>query len=190
MPEIDDLDRLIDRTLASYAEPRPGLNQRILARVEIASSTRSSINRQLWLWALAGAVAAGIAVVIAVPRMGQLEAPPTIAQTLNPDHDSVVPPPVHGERQIHRSPRSPKLASIRTRLQGAKDTMYTQRPKLDVFPSPKSLSPQEQAMVALATASSNSARKILIANQLQLDAPLQISAIKIPPITMSDKGKN
>ncbi len=33
MPERDDLDRLLDSALATYAEPRRGLEKRILARV-------------------------------------------------------------------------------------------------------------------------------------------------------------
>ena len=34
MPERDELERLIDSELASYAEPRAGLEQRVLARLE------------------------------------------------------------------------------------------------------------------------------------------------------------
>jgi hypothetical protein len=62
------------------------------------------------------------------------------------------------------------------------------RPKQDVFPLPQPLSPEEQALIAMATAPASSARENLIASQRQLDAPLEIPTINIAPITKPDPG--
>jgi hypothetical protein len=64
----DELDRLIDGALATYAEcePRPGLAARVLARV--SSARRSS--RWILTWAVP--LLAGIAIV-AVPRTKPVE---------------------------------------------------------------------------------------------------------------------
>jgi hypothetical protein len=62
--KLDKLDGLMDRALASYTpqEARPGLEQRILASVAVASRPRP----RGWSWKPAWALAAGAALVAAL----------------------------------------------------------------------------------------------------------------------------
>ena len=61
----DNLDRQIDCALAAYsdAEPLAGLEERIVARVRLASA-----RRRRWWWAAAVPAAAAVAVVLIYPR--------------------------------------------------------------------------------------------------------------------------
>jgi hypothetical protein len=61
-------------------------------------------------------------------------------------------------------------------------------PKLDVFPTPQPLSPEEQALVNFAARASKSEREALIAAQQQDDAPLRIAAIEIQPLEPPASG--
>jgi hypothetical protein len=56
------------------------------------------------------------------------------------------------------------------------------RPKLDVFPTPQPLTPQERALSSMATQAPVPLRKALAEAQTQEDTPVRIAAIHIPPI--------
>lgn len=192
MPERDDLDRLIDSELAHYAEPRPGLEQRILARVDAASSTRSSLSHAWRQWALVGAIAIALVLSFSIPRFMHREtstptahlaiperAPAAEAKAVAPEPNAQFRPSPEAANTAHHVARAPRSNRIPEK---------TRHPRLDIFPAPQPLSPQEQTLVAIATAQSASARESLMASQQRLDAPLQISAIEIPPITAPDEG--
>jgi hypothetical protein len=193
MSERDELDRLIDSELGRYAEPRGGLEQRILASVEAASPVRLAFFRAWRRWVIAAAITAAVVLSIAIPRLMYQETSTTTAHVAIPEHAPaarakvITPEP---EVQLHPVPKvantTPHVARA-SRSNRIAET--TTRPKLDRFPAPQPLSPQEQALVAIATAPSASARETLIASQHQLDAPLHISAIDIPPITAPDEGR-
>ena len=95
------LDTLIDRALASYtpAEPRPGLEQRILASVAAASRPRT------WGWRPAWALAAAVALVaVAAIPLAFKSMHPTIAVV----HLAVVAPPAVAEaRQSSQAASAP-----------------------------------------------------------------------------------
>ena len=55
-------------------------------------------------------------------------------------------------------------------------------PKLDVFPTPQPLTPEERAFVVLITQTPTPVRNALLAAQEQDDAPVHIAAIHIPPL--------
>jgi hypothetical protein len=63
-------------------------------------------------------------------------------------------------------------------------------PKLDVFPSPQPLSPEEKALVSFAARAPEPVRQALIDAQTQADAPLNIAAIEIQPLDPPDQGGN
>ncbi len=101
--EIYRLDTLMDRALASYtpAEPRPGLEQRILASVAAASQPRIASWRPVW--ALAAAVTL---VAVATILFSFKSSHPTIAVL----HPAAVAPPVVAEAR-QSPPAAPALAS-------------------------------------------------------------------------------
>jgi hypothetical protein len=139
--EEDDLDRALDAALAQYAavEPRAGLEQRVLARLQSESARLPK--HSWWQWS-----AAGIAVLLALTlalawisnrlekTVGQRHplAPIGIAQ---PSATQVA---VDGEtepiRQRHKT----------TPHQVHRPVVVADEPKLDQFPSPRPLSEQEK----------------------------------------------
>src|SRR4051812_20291392 len=103
MRNDDDLDKLLDAGLASYAaaEPRTGLERRVLAHVTAA-------RRRPWMWwlAVAAPVAAALFVIATHRPAATPQAPPTpIAQTQSvPTAAPVVVAPVrqHMVRRVAR----------------------------------------------------------------------------------------
>jgi hypothetical protein len=55
-------------------------------------------------------------------------------------------------------------------------------PKLDVFPTPRPLTAEEQALAVFISHASDAERKALIESQKQFQAPISIAAIRIPPL--------
>src|SRR5579872_712963 len=145
----DELDRLLDTTLAKYSavDPRPGLNERILANLR---SPEQPMTSAWWRW--------GVAVALAVVLIGSA----VEWRSIRP-HSEIANHPIPGlqiptgnaSRAAHDySPhdlgvnRHPDpVHQVATRSSRAKPgTMQT--PKLEQFPSPHPLSEQEQ-MLAL-----------------------------------------
>ena len=193
MRDRDEVDRLIDSELARYAEARPGLEQRILAQVD-AESSAPSLSFHAWQrWALATAITIALVLVLSIPHFMHRETSTTTAHITTAEHapaarsQAVLPESKLEIRQL------PKIANtsrdVARAFRSNRIPEKTTRPKLDIFPAPQPLSPEEQALVAIATAPSSSARENLVASQHQLDTPLQISAIAIPPITAPDEGR-
>jgi len=196
MPERDELDRLIDSELARYAEPREGLEQRVLARVSAEGSKRVWALNRWQYWALAGVAAALIITMVVVPlsRNAHRETAAITARATAPDRgsdaiakssdpESHIPAPHlrQGAKTADNAMRKTKSVPLR---------LPVQRPKLDVFPAPQPLSAQERALAELTTRLPKAERQRLFRDNEIQGAPLEISAIKISPITMPDVGKN
>jgi hypothetical protein len=64
------------------------------------------------------------------------------------------------------------------------------RSKLAVFPTPQPLTPQERALYALATQVPEDQRQAILNARKNDSAPLDIAAIRIPPLEMPEEGKN
>ena len=61
-------------------------------------------------------------------------------------------------------------------------------PKLDVFPAPAPLTPEERSLAAVADAGPPPQRDALIESQKNLDTPLNIAALNIPPLAAPGEG--
>jgi len=185
----DQLDELLDSALATYAEPRTGLEQRILARVEQARFSRGTPWRRWLGWGLAATLAASLLLYFEVSggwhrRMNAEQTAPRQEQAASPRV------PDASQESIRSLPsRAPKWASapIRHRSTWGEMTVAT-TPKLDVFPAPQALSAQEQALVELVAQPPDVQRQILEKTR-QNEAPLSIAAIQIPPIPPPDEGQ-
>jgi hypothetical protein len=55
-------------------------------------------------------------------------------------------------------------------------------PKLDVFPTPQPLTPEEQVLAVFAAKAPLTERQALLDAQKQADAPLSIAALQIQPL--------
>ena len=186
MPERDELDTLIDSALSAYAEPRPGLERRMLARIsgEVGRSSR----RRRFLLALAAPVVACLLLFSYLFVKAPHSQPGHMAYTpAQPSAAHVARTPVHepapkllsttsGRRANHHKERVPQNT--------------IPRPKLDIFPTPHPLNPGEQALTSFAAQAPEADRKAFIEAQQQADAPLHIAAIHIKPLELPDEGKN
>lgn len=186
MAERDPLDRLLDAALSTYADPGPdsGLEAGILARI---GAERTAGHRHHWrlLWAAGMPALAACLLLLLAPALWRHAAPHT-APRIQPS----------AEHPLIASSARPALAkpvrrSVRhvVRTPDSSIPRPTATPKLDVFPAPEPLSPQEQALVRFVAMTSVAQRKDLMQAQQQAVAPLRITAISIPPIEPPAEGK-
>jgi hypothetical protein len=183
MPDSQDhLDLLIDSALSTYAEPRAGLETRVRTNISAHLTTRPAHRR--WLgFAIALPIAAClILLLLLVPRHNRIE---PVHQAQN----TPVPPAQSApQTTIARTTKTP-ARTPQPRLIAA----HAPLPKLDVFPTPQPLSPEEQALAHFVAHTPPSEIKSLQDAQQKLDEPLNIAEIQIQPIKPSnppDKSGN
>ena len=194
MPDSrDELDRLLDSALATYADPGAdsGLEHRILSR--IASEAAPAPRRRWLVWAIALPAAACLLLLVLLSRPGlhhsssgnqeqaQRVQQPAIAagrSAAQPAHRSA--PLERADASVHKySPHRTTLAAGPAPL-----------PKQDIFPMPRPLSPQEQALVNFAAHATRSERESLLAPHEGLNAPLHFAEIHIEPLEPPAEGAN
>lgn len=179
--ERDQLDRMLDSALATYADPGPdsGLERRILSRI---ANEAAPAPRRRWLaWAIALPVTASLLLFMLVlrPWTNQPSTTPEANASRQPVQPSTASRPAARPTPVRRS----KASVHRPRLPGkALAAASTRPPKLNIFPSPQPLSPEEQSLVNFAVHAPQSERESLMAAQSEADAPLRITAIEIKPL--------
>lgn len=182
MPERDELDMLIDSALSTYAEPRPGLDQRTLAR--ISGEVRRSAQRRILL-AITAPLAVSLLLFVCFIMIAAHSRPGPVAYAPfvpSPTHAVTAPaahPLAHPIDPAHRQFPKPPAIRVQARI--------IQRPKLDLFPTPQPLSAGEQALIHFVAQAPEADRKALIEAQQRLDEPLNISAIRIPSLQPPDE---
>jgi hypothetical protein len=176
------IDEMLDSLLANYssAEPRPGLENRILANL-ILANPRDAEGREAsrgwwgfkWLWT--GAMLAAAIIVGAMLISGRRHvAPPsnTVAQTVQPAvqqptvqqpviQQPVVPPPLVQSRLPAGTGLERVIHRHKTLEPGSQQNVtlaWSQRPP--VFPTPTPLSEQERLMF---TYLENTPREVVVA---------------------------
>lgn len=187
----DELDRLLDSVLATYADPGPdsGLASRILSRL---AAEAGPAPRRRWLpWVIALPAAAVLLLFILLsgpetnhravaPKQARVsQQPPAAPQAANRPAPSAAPIRRAGTPLGKPRPRRAALAAH-----------WAPLPKLDFFPTPQPLSPEEQALVEFAAHASKSDRESLLKAKEQADAPLRIAAIEIKPLEPPASGAN
>jgi len=193
MPEHDELDLQIQQALKSYADPgrESGLEERILARIAAESAPAQ---RRRWLpWAIALPIAAGLLVFLllsahrkAAPTQAHHLQAPMAQQTEVADVGQKTLTAPHAT-QIEKAGGVPRLPRLRGNVSAAKAPPL---PKLDVFPMPRPLSPEERALAVFAARATEAERQSLIEAREQADAPIKIAAIEIQPLNPPDHGGN
>jgi hypothetical protein len=161
---LDNLDTLIDAALASYTslEPRPGLEQRILASVAAAGRPRRWGWRPLWALAAAAALIA----VVAIPLVFR-SARPTVA---------VLHPPAVAQHfpQSAPAPATPARYTLASHARPAATQSEVSHP-LAQSSSGRLASMASAAPVTIA----------LIRNQPLTDEPIHVKPISIAPIQIA-----
>ena len=150
----DELDQLLNEALATYsaAEPRPGIAPRVLRHVRTAARPRPGW--RAWV-AIAVPVLATLwllAVNHAVPV--QAPAPP-----------AALPPSLPAPLIAHVVPEHPRRV-----------------PRKERSPSPQPLTPEERALVALATQNPERAHELIEPAEPRPIEPLEIPKLEIPPL--------
>ena len=176
-PALPDRDRLIDAALNTYANADPGLEQRVLARI---AAGRESAPRLRWM-AWAGALIAAACLVLVIALMHKRPALSPAANAFNtppaqqaPKAEARVEP-----RAVQRRSGVPHHAPA----EGAPGKLVANRlPKLDIFPTPHRLSPEEQVLVDFAERAPKAQREAFVDDQKQTTGPIAIAAIRVTPI--------
>lgn len=186
----DELDSRIDAALRSYAEPPHGTEPRIvLARIlEQAQMERPSRPVRWWIWGVAGAAACLVAAMVAlwvvraprVPEIAKVPQPPAVRVPDHPVHPAIaevkVPAVRHATHSEHSVPRR-------------EEARATPLPKLDVFPTPQPLTPEEQALVSFAKQGPPAVQRAVLADQKQWDEITAIASLQMPPQAPTQQDK-
>src|SRR3954471_18739898 len=140
MPERDELDRLIDSELARYAEPRVGLEQRIIAGIDAGSSAQSPFFHSWQPWAFAAAVAIALVLFVSIPRLIHRTTSPNTAHVTIPDHAAARAKAVAPGTTIQLLP-FPDIANTTHHVAHASSSNggaeKTTHPRLEIFPTPQ-----------------------------------------------------
>ena len=152
-PQDDELDHDLDAALAKYASvnPRPGLEERILANLH---AERAHVtDRVWWRWGFAAALAAVVIVATTLAWRGGRSGHPPMAH--HPSTTEQIRRPTNPPTTT-ASERLTANAPIRAMHSGGAiaarraapraQAVAEADPKLDVFPSPRPLSEEELAL--------------------------------------------
>ena len=183
------VDELLDSALAHrrVAEPRPGLEGRILSQVRSASQESSrSKARKLWLAAAAAAAVIGLVAIYAA----NLSHNPALqtSQAVNE-----VPAASPTERLKANSEPAP-AAHPATKVAAPKriarsETKPSRRVKAhhwpSQFPTPAPLSPEEEALVQYVRETPPQVLAASIFKERFLDQPVEIKPLKIAPLEIA-----
>ncbi len=179
------LDRLLDDALAARSEePRPGLEDRILAQL------RAQPERRLWWqWAWAPAVAALVIVAIGVYVAQKRQSEPRIAETQRRTEQSAKLE--HRDAETRRTTEQ-AAKSERRDAEARRTTVERERslkvqsqvlPRLEVFPSPAPLTAEEQALLVLLRRDPAEARRtaqLQEADREQVQKYLETGVVPMP----------
>lgn len=140
------LDDQLDAALAKYAavEPRPGLEERILAKL---NSRERTLSRVPW-WRWAGALAAALLVVILVLWRGENHNPQRIVSRPVGSQEQIPLQVVTDKAPVIQArPSAPAMVKRERKRTSTQPVVAAAGPKLDQFPSPQPLSEEELALV-------------------------------------------
>ena len=186
MPERDELDQMIDSALIGYGEPRLGIEQRVLARVSAEISQESGLRRRL-LTAIAAPILASLLLfaywLTETPRSHPDQMANTLGVRATPPTATPVP---HSYPKMlsrdHVRDREPDVVRLRQTV--------LPRPKLDMFPTLQPLNDTEQAIAQFGREATEADRKALVEARQRVDAPVNITAIQIPPLPSPEQNQN
>jgi len=142
------MDEMLDSLLASYssAEPRPGLEKRILANLQGAAGNKSPAGWWNFKWLWAGMVTAAIIVAaVLISGRHRVEPPTHVIVRTSPAPQPEIQPhaPAVRNETVRIRPRKP--STVPTRRQNAALAL-NERPA--VFPTPTPLSEQEKLLLS------------------------------------------
>jgi hypothetical protein len=175
-PTPDRVDALMDAALRSYAEPQaiPDARTAALTLLE-RGKAKSRPKWPLWIWAIPVAVcliilAAGATWLARTPRIPEVARTPAPARTVA---QAKPPAPWARNASVTTVPkRSPHFAVVKSQP----------LPKLEVFPTPTPLSPQEEALAAFVKYGPPAVQRAVIEDQKHWDDPIIVADLREQPV--------
>ena len=179
------LDAALSARMGAMAEPRSGLEERILARLASEAKPKPTYGWALAFIGVAAAMLIAAALLIVRPRAPEI---PSVARIGQPAISNPAPvvaskPPAAVRRPEHSNQRHALVATNRPRLTRQKEIT----PKLETFPAPTPETETERALAALADSKQNSDQLKTLGNFVSL-RDLQISPIDVPTLRSEDEG--
>jgi hypothetical protein len=175
------IDERIDAALRSYAEPGEmpetrAAVARVMAQVELAES-----RKRFWMWAVGIPAVACLLMAVLVAttwwmrgsrqkEIAWVPKAPAVVRTEKREERVAVSELSHpGARKAAHQNVAPVVAAVQERL-----------PMLDVFPTPRPLTAEEQALVAFVRRAPPAVRKAVIEDQQYWDDPIIVADLRKP----------
>ena len=214
MERDERYDSMIDRALRSYGEPAEVPETRVvLARVMERVRASESQRRGWWMWGAVAAAGLTVMVLVGVVWMTRSSRGPEIAWVpkapgvMGVPHRPTGKPSGEGDgtrsvEQVGRQAISAENAgakarsdirSVSARLKSCPDTRTCWDgaphvlPKKEVFPTPRPLTEEEQALVAFARRAPPAVKKAVIEDQQHWDDPVIVADLRKPPVESSSQ---
>lgn len=176
---LGEIDQRMDAALRSYAEPGEIPEARVvLARVLAQADADGAGRRRLWWWVGAVTAACLLAALLVGgewglrrPRVPEIAWVPRAPGVANSGRGGLAQSHAAGAKSGPERAGAPLAQVGRVR---ATEPM----PKLDVFPSPRPLSPEEQALVAFALRAPSEAKKAVVEDQQHWDDPIIVADLR------------
>jgi hypothetical protein len=181
-----DVEQWLDSALSQYgkAEPRTGLESRVLATLQAERNRITSRSR--WWWAM-GAVAAAVAIaaVVWVGTNSRTKNATGVAETSTPTHHeeaqgSIEPWPV--QQAVHPAKQ---VAQRRPAHQPSREPAVAATPKLDQFPSRRNMSERELLLARRLNEQSSKEASLESTPSLE-EVDLRIGSLEIRPLQIPD----
>lgn len=175
----DPLDARLDAALRSYADSGETTAPRVALAQLFGRAARQQRSRRLRAWIAAAAMAAGAAFMLIVLLMAHR--PPAKAQIawMPRPPEAVRMPPI---------PQSVRVQTVRRH----NPTAAARLPKQPLFPTPRPLSPEEQALVAFAQHGPPEVQRAVLQDQTHWDDPIIVAGLQHPlqPENLQDRNQN
>ena len=196
----EQMDALIDAALPSYAEPGEIPDARVVA-VRVMERARAAERRgRFWWWAVVVPATACLLVALLGtiwtlrgPRVSGIAWTPK-APAVAESRKNLVPQRLKPDssRSVDGTAQAPPLQnrfvdSGKARVAEAGVPDERRLPKLEVFPTPRPLSPEEQELVAFATETPAKVREQVVEAQKHVSDPIVIADVKIAPLRVAEE---
>jgi hypothetical protein len=181
-----DVDQWLESALSQYgnAEPRTGLENRVLANLQAERNRIAS--RRPWWWAAGAATATAVAIAMALwaGKSGQERNP---ANTMGASTTTQ-----REQRALVQSGPAPQVAhpagEIKQRMpasRSVREAVVATMPKLDQFPTQRNLSEEESLLARLLKEQSNK-EALLESTPIPEEVDLSIDSLEIRPLEIPD----
>ena len=177
----DRIDALIGAALRSYTEPPVVPEPRVvvawvLERVRAAESSR----RRWWFWGWAAATAVVLLIAI-VSGLWVMQEPYATGIAWTPQPPRVVNPAVSrstGSTRSFTSETRLQTSGSRARISNTSSVSTAALPKLDIFPTPRPLTPEEQALAAFVRHGPAEVQRAVLEDQQHWDDPIIVAGLQ------------